>query len=353
MNRIDTRANLRALAPASAPHRCCQRPRCADRRGAARSPAPSRAPASAAGGRARHRPRVRPRRRADAARRRPRSCATLVAGGGRLIDTASTYGDAESVLGDVDGAGRAARQGLRRHQARGAGRGGTEALARAAADARRSTCCSFTTSRDPQQSLAQFRAWKAQGLCRYIGITSTSHGDFAALEAVLAAREAGFRADRLFARRPRGGEARSCRWPPRSKAGGADRPAVRPRPPVPRRARQGDSRLGAGVRRRELGAVLPQIPARRPAGHAGHSRHRQRRRTWRTISAPMRGRLPDAASASGWSSSCSRFERLRKRRASGAPLFLVPGQDECRKTGRPHSCPSGMRTLSSSRPRWT
>jgi len=39
--------------------------------------------------------------------------------------------------------------------------------------------------RDPQQSLAQFKAWKAQGLCRYIGITSTYHGDFAAIAAVL------------------------------------------------------------------------------------------------------------------------------------------------------------------------
>ena len=39
--------------------------------------------------------------------------------------------------------------------------------------------------RDPQQSLAPFKAWQAQGLCRYIGITSTFHGDFAAVEAVL------------------------------------------------------------------------------------------------------------------------------------------------------------------------
>ena len=39
--------------------------------------------------------------------------------------------------------------------------------------------------RDPQQSLAPFRAWKAQGLCRYIGITSTFHDDFPAVEAVL------------------------------------------------------------------------------------------------------------------------------------------------------------------------
>jgi aryl-alcohol dehydrogenase-like predicted oxidoreductase len=39
--------------------------------------------------------------------------------------------------------------------------------------------------RDPQQSLAQFKDWKAQGLCRYIGITSTRHSDFGAIEAVL------------------------------------------------------------------------------------------------------------------------------------------------------------------------
>jgi aryl-alcohol dehydrogenase-like predicted oxidoreductase len=35
------------------------------------------------------------------------------------------------------------------------------------------------------QSLAQFRAWKAEGICRYTGVTSTYHGDFPAIEAVL------------------------------------------------------------------------------------------------------------------------------------------------------------------------
>jgi aryl-alcohol dehydrogenase-like predicted oxidoreductase len=39
--------------------------------------------------------------------------------------------------------------------------------------------------RDPNQSLARFKAWKAEGVCRYVGITSTSHRDFAAIEAVL------------------------------------------------------------------------------------------------------------------------------------------------------------------------
>jgi aryl-alcohol dehydrogenase-like predicted oxidoreductase len=38
---------------------------------------------------------------------------------------------------------------------------------------------------DPHQDLAMLRDWKAQGLCRYTGITTTSHGDFGAAEAVL------------------------------------------------------------------------------------------------------------------------------------------------------------------------
>jgi aryl-alcohol dehydrogenase-like predicted oxidoreductase len=35
------------------------------------------------------------------------------------------------------------------------------------------------------QSLARFREWKAQGVCRYLGVTSTYHRDFPAVEAVL------------------------------------------------------------------------------------------------------------------------------------------------------------------------
>jgi aryl-alcohol dehydrogenase-like predicted oxidoreductase len=40
--------------------------------------------------------------------------------------------------------------------------------------------------RDPRQSLARFKEWKAHSICRYVGITSTSRGDFPAVEAVLA-----------------------------------------------------------------------------------------------------------------------------------------------------------------------
>jgi len=109
---------------------------------------------------------------------------TLVDAGGRLIDTASTYGDAEIVLGNVITAGALGDKVFV----------ATKLEAPDAAELKRSLArlrvakvdlLQLHNVRDPQQSLAQFRAWKAQGLCRYIGITSTYHGDFAAIAAVL------------------------------------------------------------------------------------------------------------------------------------------------------------------------
>jgi aryl-alcohol dehydrogenase-like predicted oxidoreductase len=109
---------------------------------------------------------------------------TLIAKGGRLIDTASSYGDAESVLGDT-----IARAGLwdkffiatklehadAAELKRSLGRLKTEKV----------DLLQLHNVRNPRQSLAQFKDWKAQGRCRYIGITSTFHGDFAAVEEVL------------------------------------------------------------------------------------------------------------------------------------------------------------------------
>ncbi len=108
----------------------------------------------------------------------------LIAGGGRLIDTASVYGDAEVVLGDV-----IAPAGLRDKLFIATKLETPDAaelkrsLARLKTD--RLDLLQLHNVRDPHQSLAQFRDWKAQGVCRYIGITSTSHADFAAVEAVL------------------------------------------------------------------------------------------------------------------------------------------------------------------------
>jgi len=108
----------------------------------------------------------------------------LVAGGGRLIDTASTYADAEVVLGTVIAAGKLRERLFL----------ATKVEAPDDSEFRRSLKRLRVSSvdllqlhnvRDARQSLAQFRDWKARGLCRYIGITSTYHQDFSAVEAVL------------------------------------------------------------------------------------------------------------------------------------------------------------------------
>jgi len=110
--------------------------------------------------------------------------ATLIKLGGQLIDTASSYGDAEIVLGNVI-AGGDLRANLFL---------ATKLERIDSTELKRSLTRLKTSKLDllqlhnvhyPRQSLAQFNEWKAQGICRYTGITSTFHGDFAAVEAVL------------------------------------------------------------------------------------------------------------------------------------------------------------------------
>jgi aryl-alcohol dehydrogenase-like predicted oxidoreductase len=115
----------------------------------------------------------------------------LIDAGGRLVDTASTYGEAEAVLGAATAA-----QGSRDRLFIA-----TKVEEPDDAEFRRSLAQLRTPKvdllqlhnvRDPRQSLAKFREWKAQGLCRYIGITSTYHNDFDAVAAVLAREKPDF-----------------------------------------------------------------------------------------------------------------------------------------------------------------
>jgi aryl-alcohol dehydrogenase-like predicted oxidoreductase len=108
----------------------------------------------------------------------------LLKSGGRLIDTASVYGEAESVLGEVIAAAGVRdklfiatkleapdAQELKRSLAR---------LKMASVD-----LLQLHNVRSGQQSLQAFRDFKQQGLCRTIGITSTIRSDYGAVEAVL------------------------------------------------------------------------------------------------------------------------------------------------------------------------
>ncbi|MEO8922007.1 MAG: aldo/keto reductase [Caldimonas sp.] len=108
----------------------------------------------------------------------------LLESGGRVIDTASSYGDAESVLGNVVAVvgGRGRLFVATKVEALDA-----DELKRSLARLKtpRVDLLQLHNVRDAAQSLAQLRAWKAQGLCRYVGVTSTYHHDFEAVEAVL------------------------------------------------------------------------------------------------------------------------------------------------------------------------
>jgi aryl-alcohol dehydrogenase-like predicted oxidoreductase len=123
---------------------------------------------------------------ADEATRRKAAAVVqaLVANDGRLIDTASTYGDAETVLGHVIASG-----GLRDKLFIA-----TKLEAPDAAELKRSLARLKTAKvdllqlhnvRSTKQSLASFRDWKERGVCRYFGITSTYKRDYPAVEAVL------------------------------------------------------------------------------------------------------------------------------------------------------------------------
>ena len=159
---------------------------------------------------------------------------------------------------------RPARQNLPRDQARRAGCRRSSSARSLGSRPQKLDLLQLHNVRSPHQSLAQFKEWKAQGVCRYIGITSTFHQRFRRGRGGAAQARSRISCRSTIRSTTAKRKNASCRLAADVKSWRADGAAVRPRPPVPRRARQGAPRLGAAVRR-ELGAVLPQIPARRSA----------------------------------------------------------------------------------------
>jgi aryl-alcohol dehydrogenase-like predicted oxidoreductase len=112
---------------------------------------------------------------------------TLVAGGASLIDTASTYGTAEPVVGDL-----VAEAGLR-DKVFIATKGEVRARAAAIAEFEESLrrlktpkveLMQLHNVRSPGQDLALYREWQKDGRTRYIGITTSFSGDHDAIAAV-------------------------------------------------------------------------------------------------------------------------------------------------------------------------
>jgi aryl-alcohol dehydrogenase-like predicted oxidoreductase len=108
----------------------------------------------------------------------------LLQSGGRLIDTASAYGDAEIVLGEVTAAaGLRAKLFIATKLRSPDAQELKQSLARLKTE--KVDLLQLHNVRSAQQSLQSFREWKQQGLCRYVGITSTFRNDYPAIEAVL------------------------------------------------------------------------------------------------------------------------------------------------------------------------
>jgi aryl-alcohol dehydrogenase-like predicted oxidoreductase len=111
----------------------------------------------------------------------------LLAQGCKLIDTASTYGAAESVLGDLLSDQDRAKVFLATKIENGDKSAGSAEFKRSLERLRyrQVDLLQLHNVRNRRQDLAPFREWKAQGLCRYVGITTTYKSDYGAAEAVI------------------------------------------------------------------------------------------------------------------------------------------------------------------------
>jgi aryl-alcohol dehydrogenase-like predicted oxidoreductase len=112
----------------------------------------------------------------------------LVAGGGSVVDTAPSYGNAENVLGGIlSDTGLRPRvfiaTKLEAYRTGGEAAEARESLLRLKTD--KVDVLQLHNVRDPGQDLAGLKALQAQGLCRYTGITTTYKGAYAAAESIL------------------------------------------------------------------------------------------------------------------------------------------------------------------------
>lgn len=112
----------------------------------------------------------------------------LVAHGGSIIDTAPSYGAAESVIGDILTATHLRPRvflatKLERESFEDPAAGLRESLQRLRTD--KVDLLQLHNVSDPSLDLGGIRALKSQGLCRYTGITTTFRGAYDAAEALL------------------------------------------------------------------------------------------------------------------------------------------------------------------------
>ena len=121
---------------------------------------------------------------------------TLVAGGGRLIDTAAAYGRAEDRLGELTSElGVRDRLFLATKFAYRADRAAATASMQASLKRLKTNRVDLMQAwnvGDPQYDFGLLREWKQQGLCRYVGLTTSSRAQYEAVSKVVAREKPDF-----------------------------------------------------------------------------------------------------------------------------------------------------------------
>lgn len=112
----------------------------------------------------------------------------LVSGGGSLIDTAPSYGEAENVVGDILTATGLRRQVFIATKLEEYRPGKEESEARQSLKRLQTDIVDLLqlhNVRNPNQDMGGIDALKTRGLCRYTGITTTFEEDYGAAEAII------------------------------------------------------------------------------------------------------------------------------------------------------------------------
>jgi len=127
---------------------------------------------------------------------RRRVIQTLIAGGGKLIDTAHSYGRAEDRVGDL-AADLGVREKLFLATKFGYRNDKAAAMASLQASLRRLKTKQIDLMQawnvgDPNYDFGMLREWKQQGLCRYVGMTTSSTRQYDAIGKVLAREKPDF-----------------------------------------------------------------------------------------------------------------------------------------------------------------
>jgi aryl-alcohol dehydrogenase-like predicted oxidoreductase len=113
---------------------------------------------------------------------------TMIDGGGKLIDTAPSYGPAEERIGEILSDIKARDKVFLATKVRVADRQASDTEMRNGLKKLRTDkldLMQLHNVRDPKQSLDHLRDWQKQGICRYTGMTSSFTRDYDAVAATL------------------------------------------------------------------------------------------------------------------------------------------------------------------------